>query len=293
MSDAAPAAAGTPSRQRRLVRFAVRWGAFYLGVLAVLMLLENFLVFHPVRAAASWLPPPPGCTVEDVWLTMADGTRIHAWWFPRPGATGALLYCHGNAGNLSYRGQAAAELVDTLGVPVLLFDYPGYGKSDGKPNEAACYAAADAAYDWLTAEQKVPPDQIILYGKSLGGAVAADLAVRRPHRALLLLKTFTSVPAMAWKQFPFIPANWLVRNRFDTLAKIGRCTRPVVIAHGDRDTLIPLWMAEALFQAAPPPKRFFLLPGGGHNDMLPVPFLREVRAYLAETAPVAPSAAAR
>lgn len=280
-------AAAKPTWRRRLTRIIVRWGAFYLGVLAVLMLLENRLVFHPARAESSWVPPPANCVVGDVWLDLADGTRLHAWWFPQPGATGALLYCHGNAGNLSYRGQAAQALAETLGVSVLLFDYPGYGKSEGKPSEAACYAAADAAYDWLVEQQKIPAEQIILYGKSLGGGVAADLAVRRPHRALLLLKTFTSIPDMAWKQFPFIPTRWLVRNRFDTLSKIGRCTRPVVIAHGDRDGLIPLWMAEANYQAAPTPKQFFLLPGAGHNDMLAPSFLRELRAYLDQAAPSA------
>lgn len=290
MSEPATAPAPRRSLRQRVISIIIVWGVFYLGVLVVLMLLENALVFQPTSAASAWAPPPAGVVVEDVWLLAADGAKLHAWWFPQPGATGALLYCHGNAGNLSFRGVPAAELAQALGVSVLVFDYPGYGKSDGKPSEAACYAAADAAYAWLVEQQKIPGEQIILYGKSLGGGVAADLALRHPHRALLLLKTFTSVPVMAQRQFPFIP-QWLVSNRFDTLSKIGRVPRPVVIAHGDRDTLIPLWMGEALFQAAPTPKRFFLLPDSGHNDLLPAPFLGDLRAFLDEVAPVAPSAA--
>lgn len=252
-----------------------------------LLLLENSLEFHPARATEKWAPPPAGCVVADVWLQTADGTRIHAWWYPQPGATGALLFCHGNAGNLSRRGQAAQDLAETLGVSVLLFDYPGFGHSEGKPNEAACYAAADAAYDWLIEQQRIPGEQIILYGKSLGGAVAADLALRRPHRALVLMKTFTSMPAMAKKLVPLTPAHRLIRNRFDTLAKIGRCPRPVIVAHGDCDRLIPLEMAQTNYRAAPTPKQFFLLPGAGHNDPLPISFLRELRAYLDEAAPIA------
>lgn len=261
------------------------WGAIlYLGAMLLLRLLENKLLYHPVRATQSWNQPPAGVTVEDVWVATADGTRIHGWWFPKPGAANVLLYCHGNAGNLSHRGPVAPILMQALDVSVLLFDYPGYGKSDGTVSEAGCYAAADAMYDWLTQTPQVAGKNIILLGKSLGGGVATDLAARRPHRALVLCKTFTSVPDMGQTLYPIFPVRWLARNKFDNLAKIGKGPGPVVVAQGDGDELVPLWMAEKLYEAAPPPKRFFLLKNSGHNSALPADFLSGLAAFLRETA---------
>src|SRR5262249_48754949 len=146
--------------------------------------LEDSFLFHPVRSNEYWLEPPADIAVQDVWLRAADGTRIHAWWFPSPQSQGTLLFCHGNAGNLSQRTNTILSLQQALGESVLIFDYPGFGRSEGKPSETACYAAADAAYDWLTQSQQIVPERIVLFGESLGGGVATDLAVRRQHRAL-------------------------------------------------------------------------------------------------------------
>src|SRR5262245_129171 len=115
----------------------------------MLLLLENSLLFHPVRATTDWLYPPDA-RVQDVEFRSADGTKIHAWWLPHPQAEGAMLYCHGNAGNLSHRSTMVYRWHQEMNVSVLIFDYPGYGRSEGKPSEAGCYAAGDAAYDWLT-----------------------------------------------------------------------------------------------------------------------------------------------
>src|SRR5262249_58324820 len=172
-----------------------------------------------------------------------------------------LLYCHGNAGNLSHRAGAVAALQKLLGVPILIFDYPGYGKSAGRPTEAGCCAAAEAAYDWLTGTQKVPPERLLLYGGSLGGGVAVDLASRRPYGALILMKTFTSMPDVGQSLYPWLPVRWLMRNRFNSLEKIGSCRQPVFIAHGTTDGLIPFAQGERLFAAANEPKRFFAMPG--------------------------------
>src|SRR5262249_1068229 len=172
-----------PTWRRRLLRGILTLVVPYLGIIVVLMLLENWLIFRAVSADQHWIEPL-GLDVRDVELRTADGIGIHAWWCPREGAEGALLYCHGNAGNLSYRGGAIPPFQHALNVSVLIFDYPGFGKSEGSPDEAGCYAAADAAYDWLTQIQKIPPECLLLYGKSLGGAVAVELASRRPCRAL-------------------------------------------------------------------------------------------------------------
>ncbi len=260
----------------------------YLGVLIVLPFLENRLLYHPVRAAEDWLPPP-NARVQDVELRSSNGTRLHAWWCPvkdwQP-EHGAMLYCHGNAGNLSYRGQAVALWQQALGISVLIFDYPGYGRSEGTPTEAGCYAAADAAYECLTQKMNVPADRILLFGGSLGGGVAVDLASRQRHRALILVRTFTSIPDAAQSVYPWLPARWLVRNRFDNLEKIARCGRPAFIAHGTTDRLIPFAQGKRLFEAAGEPKRFLAMAGLDHNDSLSPEFFSALRSFLDETTPV-------
>src|SRR3954452_21529747 len=149
------------------------------------------------------------------------------------------MLCHGNSGNISYRGPAALQWRDRLGVAVFLFDYPGYGRSTGKPTEAGCYAAADAAYDWLLSEQHVAPEAVVLYGGSLGGGVVIELATRRPYRALILVSTFTSIPDMATQLYPWLPARPFIRNRFENSDKIGRIQGRVLLAHGTADRFIP------------------------------------------------------
>jgi uncharacterized protein len=276
------------SWKHRVARSAIILLFGYGGVLLVLLALENFFLYPALSASASWEKPPVGLPVEDVWLTSADGTAIHAWftapadWNPD---TGVLIYCHGNAGNLSGRGVALWNFQQVLGLAVLIFDYPGYGKSGGQPSEAGCYAAGDAAYDYLTTVKKVPPARVVLYGGSLGGAVAVDLATRHPHRALVLVSTFTSFPDMAQYKFPWLPGRWLVRNRYLSLDKIRTLHSPIFIAHGTEDTVIPFRQGQRLFESASEPKHFLPMPGIGHNDALIEGFYEELQRFLAEKAP--------
>jgi fermentation-respiration switch protein FrsA (DUF1100 family) len=258
----------------------------YVGVIAMLLFLENFLLFHPTKASDEWFNPP-NSQVQDVYLTTRDGVRIHAWWCPVEGAEGALIYCHGNAGNLSHRSQGIATWQQQMRLSVMIFDYPGYGKSEGRPSEAGCYAAADAAYQWLTESQRITAEQVVIYGSSLGAAVAVDLARRRPHRALVLISAFTSIPDMAQKFYPWLPARWLVRNRFDNLASIGQCRQPVFIAHGDQDSLVPFEMGEQLYRAAAEPKRFYTMRGHGHNEGPDHDFFTALRQFWKDVEPAA------
>jgi fermentation-respiration switch protein FrsA (DUF1100 family) len=253
-------------------------------VIVVLMALENRLLFFPVVAADEWLEPP-NARVQDVELQSADGCRIHAWWCPTENwepSQGAVLYCHGNAGNLSDRAAGIARWQEQLNHAVLIFDYPGYGRSSGRPSERGCYAAADAAYDWLTQTVKVPAEKILLYGGSLGGGVALDLASRRPHRAVVLVSTFTSIPEMAQTLYPWLPARWLVRNRFDNLDKVAKCTRPIFIAHGTADRTVPFSQGERLYAATPEPKQFYVLEGYDHNHTPGPDFYAALRQFLAK-----------
>jgi uncharacterized protein len=281
--DAKAKAAPPPARswKRRVVRSLIWWVGCYLGVVLVLMALENRLVYHPTAASEDW-QPAPFAPVEDVALHLPDGTTLHAWWCPHKGATQTLLYCPGNGGNLSHRGYAILAMHKLLGVSVLIFDYPGYGRSGGRPSEQGCYQAADAAYAWLTQTRQVPADRLLIFGSSLGGGVAVDLASRRPHRALILDKTFTSVPDAAQRLYPWVPVHWLMRNRFDSLAKIGTCRQPLFVAHGTTDDLIPFDLGQRLFAAANEPKRFLALEMCGHNDPLPRAFYDALRQFLAD-----------
>jgi uncharacterized protein len=258
-----------PSFRRRAWRFVRKrvpiYAGLYAAVVAVFLWFELNLVFHPHTAAEAWLPPLDKRT-QDIYFTSADGTKLHAWWLPptRPEA-GAFLASHGNGGNLSYRGDLAAGLYAATGAGVLMYDYPGYGHSEGSPTEAGCYASGDAAYAWLTTEGKVPPQRVILLGESIGTGVAVDLATRHEHRALVLMCPFTSLPAAAKSHYPFLPTHTVMQSRFDSLAKIGRCPRPLLVAHSTDDRVVPFWQGEALFNAANEPKEFHRTEGAGHN----------------------------
>lgn len=271
--------------RRRLRRLLTQVLVVYLGVMVLLMLLENWFVFRPIKATNGWEPAPVP-EIKDVTLACDDGTRVHAWWLPHPGAKSALLYLHGNAGNLSWRGKSAVKIRDALDVAVLMVDYPGYGKSDGRPSENGCYQAADAAYTWLTKDQSFEPKRLLIYGKSLGGAVAVHLASRNDHRALIVIKSFTSAPEVGSQLFWWLPVRWIMRNRFASIDKIADCRRPVFIAHGDADEVIPFSLGKKLFEASSEPKQFYVMPGAGHNDAIPEEMFLQLKAFLAKHAPL-------
>jgi fermentation-respiration switch protein FrsA (DUF1100 family) len=268
MADTPPAPA--PCRwRRRIAGLTLQAARAYAVVVCVLLLLENWLLYQP-GSTSDWAEPRPGLNVEDVSLAAADGTAVHGWLITPDGwrpAEGAFLFCHGNGGNLSWRQGAFTPWHREHRQAVLIFDYPGYGKSGGSTSEAGCYAAADAAYDWLTRQRNVPPGKLVVWGGSLGAAVALDLAVRKPCRALLLMAPFTSFPDIAQTKFPWLPGRWLVRNQFDNLAKVHRLRVPLFITHDRRDGTIPFSQGELLFDAAPAPKRFYPTDRGLHNDM--------------------------
>jgi fermentation-respiration switch protein FrsA (DUF1100 family) len=277
------------TRAQRLRRFIVRrlWAypLLYLGVVLVFLLLERSLVFQPSSPAESWLEPVDPKT-QDISITDAGGTKLHGWWTaPDNAAAGAVLVAHGNGGNVTHRGRLAADLRRTLGAGVLLFDYPGYGKSEGQPSEESCYASAEAAYLWLRDTAHIAPNRIILMGESLGGGPAVEMATRHEHRALVLVFTFTSLPAAAKFHYPWLPTNWLMRTRFDNLAKIGRCRRPVFIAHGSADEIVPFPHGEQLFAAANEPKEFLRMEGITHNILLGDTLCVPLAAFLQKHAP--------
>src|SRR5262249_13382155 len=202
-------------------------------------------------------------------------------WEPR---RAAILLSHGNGSNLSRDPGRAYRWREALNRVVLLYDYPGYGKSSGRPSEAGCYAAGEAALRWLVEEQHVPTSDVILIGESLGGATAVELATRHAVRLLVLHGAFTSFPDMAQHRVPFYPSRYLVHNRMDNEAKIGLVRCPVLITHGTADSVVPFRQGERLFAAAREPKRFIPLEGHGHGPPNKPDCFEAVRLFLAQTA---------
>ena len=253
--------------------------SLYLGIVVLMCLLENRFVYPSSTAEDEWEGPPDPDIVE-VTFASSDGNTIHAWYLAQPGSSEAILICHGNAGNLSHRGRSLLRFRESLNRSILIFDYPGYGKSTGKPSEAGCYASADAALGWLNASVGIPCERVILYGDSLGGGVALETARRHPCRALILTKTFTSLPGVAGRLYWWLPTKWMMSNRFDNLSKIKDLHLPILIASATDDRLVPFEMGKQLYDAAAEPREFLPLEGEGHNDRLTDSYLAALRHFL-------------
>jgi fermentation-respiration switch protein FrsA (DUF1100 family) len=240
----------------------------------LLMLFEERLIFFPERGGVG---SSPG---GEVWLRTADGVAIHGWHIPHPGATQSLLYLHGNAGNLESRRGIFAQLA-RLELDILAIDYRGYGKSGGEPSEAGLYADTLAAHAWLL--DRTEADRIFVYGESVGGGPASELAVTHPVAGLILQSSFTNIADMAALSFPGLPVRWLVRTKFDNLAKLPRVSAPKLIIHSRRDEIIPFSMAERLFAAAVAPKQKLWLDRSGHNELFALEsaaVLEALRAFI-------------
>ena len=222
-----------------------------------------------------------GLEYQEVTLTTSDGERLHGWYLPAPGARHTLLFFHGNAGNISHRLDSLL-LFRQLGLSQLILDYRGYGRSSGRPSEAGLYRDGEAAWNYLTRELGLEPGQIVLFGRSLGGAVAVWLAAREAPAGLIVESSFTSVPDLGAELYPWLPVRWLSRLRFDSRSRIAQVRAPVLVVHSRDDEIIPFAHGQALFAAANPPKRLLEL-RGGHNDGFMVsrgPYLNGLRSFL-------------
>jgi hypothetical protein len=240
-----------------------------LALAAGLVIFEEKLIYFPSRDL-EWAPADLGLVHEEVFLATSDGTRIHGWYLPaKEAGIETVLVCHGNAGNVSDRLDRAVRLQKELAVNVLLFDYRGFGRSEGSPDEEGTYQDGLAAYRYLTEKRGIAPTSIVLFGESLGAAVAIELAGRVKAGALVLEAPFTSIRAMAKVAYPFLPTFW-VRTRYDNLSKIGELEMPVLIFHGTRDDVVPFAQGEELYRAAREPKAFVAVEGAGHSDVYAV-----------------------
>ncbi len=253
--------------------------AGYAGVLLVLYLGQTRLLYLPTPGLDA-TPDDIGLPYEEVRLRTGDGVRIAAWWIPPPpGGRGTVLFFHGNAGNISHRLHSLRTFHE-LGVGVLIVSYRGYGPSEGRPSERGTYRDARAAWEHLVAERGIPPSEIVLFGRSLGGAVATNLAADVTAGGLIVESTFTSVPDLASELFPWVPARLIARLRYDARQRMKEVESPVLVIHSRNDEIIPFRHGKALYAAAGRPKRFLEI-RGSHNEGFVVSD-REYRRGLAE-----------
>ncbi|MDD5426799.1 MAG: alpha/beta hydrolase [candidate division Zixibacteria bacterium] len=259
--------------------FLVLFGVF-LAIGLYLFFNQGRMVFIPMKELAI-TPDELNLVFEDVLIEVVPEQKIHAWYFPSLAGKKTVLFCHGNAGNISHRLETV-QFLTSFNVNVLLFDYRGYGRSDGKPSEAGVYEDALAAFNWLVREKNIANSDIILFGRSLGGAVAVETALKVPCGGVIVESSFTSVAELGQKMFPFFPVRYLLRYKFDSAAKIGLLSCPVLITHSPDDDIIPFEMGRKLYNLAPEPKYFIEL-CGSHNDreyLNSISYINGIRKFL-------------
>lgn len=228
-------------------------------------LVEEKFIFYP-HATIDETPRDIGLTFDDIFFTTRDGIRLNGWFVPYPGAKTTFLWSHGNAGNISHRLDNLKLLHEKLKINIFIFDYRGYGRSQGRVSEEGTYMDGEAALKYLRTREDVDPKRVVFFGRSLGAAVAAELATREECLALILETPFASIREMARAAFPFLPIGPFLRTRYDTVEKVTRVKAPLLVLHGDRDDVVPFAQGKKVFEAALEPKEFYTIRGAHHND---------------------------
>jgi len=237
--------------------------AVYLGWDIVLFFMQPRLLYRPVKEIA-YTPAQLDIKYEDVFIETTDGIKLHGWYIPAGESEFTVLFCHGNGGNVSHRLDSL-DCFQQIGLSCLIFDYRGYGRSAGKPSERGTYLDARAAYEWLTNTRGVSPDRIIIFGRSLGGSIAAHLAGRVACGAMVLESAFTSYAGMGRRFYPYMPVRWFARFRYKTDDYIRNIACPILVIHSRADETVPFDFGVELYNLAGEPKRFVEI-SGGHND---------------------------
>ena len=268
--------------KRALRSLGLAIGISIVMFLGFILFFENSFIYFPTRGNVG---PSPG---EDVFLTTSDGVKIHAWYVTHPDARLSILWFHGNAGNLENRRPMLGKLRE-LPANVLAVDYRGFGRSEGSPDEPGLYLDARAAYDWLA--ERTAPSNIVVFGESLGGGPACELASQVPCGGLIIQSAFTMAPDMAYRVMPFFPARYFMRTKFDNAAKVADIKVPKLFIHGRDDEIIPFELGERLFAAAAEPKECAWFERGGHNYLASdnsEAYTARLRSFLSRIAPGGP-----
>jgi len=238
----------------------------YVALTGVVFLMQSRLLYFPNMPSREVTASPDqvGLAFESVEFTTEDGVRLDGWFVPAEAPRGVLLFFHGNAGNISHR-LGSLQIFHDLGLSTFIFDYRGYGRSEGEVSEDGSYRDGEAAWRYLTVERGIPNDSIVYFGRSLGASIAAHLAMKQAPGALILESAFTSVPDVGARAYPFLPVRWLARFQYDTQEYLRSVSAPVLIIHSPQDEVIPFKFGRALFASANEPKQFLEI-RGGHNE---------------------------
>jgi hypothetical protein len=252
----------------------------YLLVVLLMTFLETWLVYPiPPQGRGEW--QPKWMNYEDVWFTAEDGTKLHGWFIPHERPKRALLYCHGNGEAIGDNADLMAHLSRVLDASVMIVDYRGYGHSEGTPSEAGCIADGLAAQRWLADRLGVDTSDIVLMGRSIGGAVVVAMAAEQGAQAVVLENAFSRLTDVAASHYPWLPVRLLMKNRYDTVGRIQRYDGPVFQSHGSLDTIVPIRMGRELFEAVPSEDKTFVeFPDLDHNDPPPPDYYRQLAAFL-------------
>jgi len=242
--------------------FAIAAGVCVVFI-AFLYIFQAHYVYYP-EGTLSADPSTIGLQFESVYFETADGVKLSGWFIPGDNARGVVLFCHGNAGNISHRLDSI-QIFHRLGLDVFIFDYRGYGQSEGRPTEQGTYEDAKAAWRYLIETRQLNPSQIIVFGRSLGGAVASWIAQSQTPGALILESTFTSLGDVAATLYPYLPVRLLLRFEYNTAEYLGRVDCPVLIVHSRDDEIMPFGHGRQLFEMAREPKKFLEI-SGTHNE---------------------------
>lgn len=243
--------------------------SIYVLLALVLYLFQGRMVFlsnFPSRALTA-SPGDIGLSYEDVSVTSSDNERLHGWYIPAEDSRGVVLFFHGNAGNISHRLDSI-KIFHKVGLSTLIIDYRGYGQSTGKTSEQGTYLDAQAAWDYLVNRRGIPPDRIIIFGRSLGGAIGAWLGARKTPAGVIIESSFSSGTDMARRLYPFLPASLLTRLRYPVVDYAGRLSSPVLVIHSIQDEIIPFFMGQAIYAAVNQHKEFLQLRGDHNNGFL-------------------------
>lgn len=235
----------------------------YILFAGFLFIFQSHYVYYPEHTISAD-PSNIGLEFESVSFETEDRVKLSGWFIPSKAASGVILFCHGNAGNISHRLESI-QIFHRLGLDVFIFDYRGYGLSEGKPSEIGTYRDAEAVWQYLVEERQVSPNRIVFFGRSLGGAVAAWLAHRHTPGALILESTFTSIPDIGARLYPYLPVRLLSRFKYNTVEYLDEVDCPVLIIHSREDEIMPFSHGQRLFERAMEPKEFLEI-SGSHNE---------------------------
>jgi fermentation-respiration switch protein FrsA (DUF1100 family) len=252
-----------PRIKRLMTSFLFILCGVYIGMLILLFIMQSRLIYFPLKELAC-TPADIRLQYEDITMQTSDGHNLNAWFIPANSPEGTVLFCHGNGGNISY-SMDVLETLNKLNLNVLVFDYRGYGKSEGSPTEKGTYIDAETACQWLIKNKNIPEHEIIIIGRSLGAAIAANLATKHSPRLLILESGFSSTPDVAARHYPIFPVRLLCRYKYKTAEYVKDIRCPLLVIHSPDDEIIPYANGKKIFNSAKEPKEFLEI-SGSHNE---------------------------